>query len=421
MMPSLRWIYLGVASLAVSGLYSVALVLLRSPWLSNIFDKEVFRTALVIHVNLSVLVWLLSAIASLWFYNVDKKYNYFIYYANYIALVGLCLMSVSPLAGEGEPILNNYVPMVDNFCFVLGLVFFACAILFAAIVALFSNYRTNSTPLKIANISSASIILIATISFVLSYFALERVPYQMDMHFYYESFFWGGGHILQFVFVQGVMIVWLLLLENSYGKKLYYQKIYKVSLSLNMLLVIPSLSPYYAYPIDSVEFIEFFTSHMKYCGGIAPGFMLIVLISEYKTLSVGASKNCLIASLGLFFLGGMIGLLISGINVTIPAHYHGSIVGISIAFMGFVYMVLEIKKDFYQPYIYAIGQTLHIIGLAISGGYGVMRKTPGEELALNAKIAMGIMGFGGLLAVIGGLMFVYICGKRIINGSGVLQ
>jgi cytochrome c oxidase subunit 1 len=421
MIPSIRWIYLGIGSLAISGLYSIALVLLRSPWLSNIIDKDLFRIALVIHVNLSVLVWLLSAISSLWFYNVDKKYNYFICYANYLALVGLCLMSVSPLVGESEPILNNYVPMVDNFCFVLGLVFFACAIVFAAIVALFSNHGANSTSLKIANISSATITLVMMISFVLSYFALERIPYEMDMHFYYESFFWGGGHILQFIFVQGAMIVWLLLFENALGKKLYYQKIYKVILALNTLLVIPSLYPYYAYQIDSVEFIEFFTAHMKYCGGIAPSLMLIVLLSEYKTLPAGASKNCLIASLGLFFLGGMIGLLISGINVTIPAHYHGSIVGISIAFMGFVYMVLEVKKDSYQPYIYAIGQTLHIIGLAVSGGYGVMRKLPGGELALNAKIAMGIMGFGGMLAVIGGLMFVYICGKRIINGSGVLQ
>ena len=421
MTPSIRWVYLGIGSLAISGLYSIALVLLRSPWLSGIIDKDLFRTALVIHVNLSVLVWLLSTITSLWFYNVDKKYNYFIHYSNYIALAGLCLMSVSPLAGESEPILNNYVPMVDNFCFVLGLVLFACAIAFAAIVALFSNYRTNPTPLKIANISSALIILVTMVSFVLSYFALERVPYEMDMHFYYESFFWGGGHILQFVFVQGVMIVWLLLLENALGKKLYYQKIYKVILALNMLLVIPSLYPYYAYPIDSVEFIDFFTSHMKYCGGIAPSLMLIVLLSEYKTLPAGASKNCLIASLGLFFLGGVIGLLISGTNVTIPAHYHGSIVGISIAFMGFVYMVLGVKKDFYQPYIYAIGQTLHIIGLAVSGGYGVMRKAPGEELALKAKIAMGVMGFGGLLAVIGGLIFVYICGRRVAYCSGALK
>ena len=53
-------------------------------------------------------------------------------------------------------------------------------------------------------------------------------------------------------------------------------------------------------------------------------------------------------------------------------------------------------------------------GLTLAGGYGVMRKTPGvAEIALSAKIYMGIMGIGGVIAIIGGLMFVYICATRI--------
>jgi len=54
---------------------------------------------------------------------------------------------------------------------------------------------------------------------------------------------------------------------------------------------------------------------------------------------------------------------------------------------------------------------LHIIGLLWSGGYGVQRKVAGADQALHgfAQIAgMGLMGIGGLVAVVGGLMFLWV-------------
>jgi hypothetical protein len=48
----------------------------------------------------------------------------------------------------------------------------------------------------------------------------------------------------------------------------------------------------------------------------------------------------------------------------------------------------------------------------VVGGYGVQRKVAGAEQMLTTlpqKIGMGMMGLGGLIAVIGGLMFVLVC------------
>jgi hypothetical protein len=70
----------------------------------------------------------------------------------------------------------------------------------------------------------------------------------------------------------------------------------------------------------------------------------------------------------------------------------------------------------WQPYVYGGGQLIHVLGLAWSGGYGVQRKVAGAEQALvslEQKIGMGMMGLGGLIAVIGGLMFVVICLKAM--------
>jgi cytochrome c oxidase subunit 1 len=69
-----------------------------------------------------------------------------------------------------------------------------------------------------------------------------------------------------------------------------------------------------------------------------------------------------------------------------------------------------------QPWIYASGQLLHVIGLAWSGGYGVQRKTAGDAQGLDGieQIAgMGLMGLGGLVAVVGGILFLVIVFKAM--------
>jgi hypothetical protein len=54
---------------------------------------------------------------------------------------------------------------------------------------------------------------------------------------------------------------------------------------------------------------------------------------------------------------------------------------------------------------------MHIIGLVWSGGYGVQRKVAGAEQVLRTPqetMGMGLMGLGGLIAIVGGIMFVVI-------------
>ena len=132
----------------------------------------------------------------------------------------------------------------------------------------------------------------------------------------------------------------------------------------------------------------------------------------------------------LFGIGGGIGFLIQGSNVTIPAHYHGSIVGVTLAFMGMTYDLLprlgcarpNTRLATLQPYVYGGGQLLHVLGLVWSGGYGVQRKVAGAEQGLDGMekiVAMGVMGFGGLVAIIGGLMFLVIVLTAMTKGPRV--
>ena len=121
-------------------------------------------------------------------------------------------------------------------------------------------------------------------------------------------------------------------------------------------------------------------------------------------------------------------MFISGSNVKIPAHYHGCIVGVTLALMGLVYLLLPQlgyrapvgRLANWQPTLYGIGQLMHIVGLVWSGGYGVQRKVAGAEQVLRStsEIAgMGLMGLGGLIAIIGGLLFVVVVWKSLRGGG----
>ena len=460
---AISWLKNGIWALALAGFYSIVLVILRTPQLSQIIsDKSVFKSSLVIHVNLSVLAWLLSITCIIWSYGSRRLYFSNIF--SKLALAGIALMTISPLIGQSNPIMNNYVPILENVWFIIGLSLFGSSILYFSILVFINSFHDFSLKeekytaqiLPVVKLTSSLMYIMVWGCFALSYkevMALSNV-FPIEIDYYYELLFWSGGHLLQFIYTQIVMFVWLILAELWIGKRLIYYEVYSSLFIINFILSLFVFYGHLAYQMPEYEFTVFFTKHMQYCGGIAPTLLMAVLIIEiFKFTRI---KNNLtfaaiafMASILVFFAGGLIGVLISGINLSIPAHYHGSIVGISIAFLGFAYIFcfrdsvfatpdqtlskklftfsLSLKQPIYgsnslscyskwpniQLIIITFGQLLHIAGLALAGGYGILRKNPDGEIALAAKFYMGMLGGGGLIAIIGGLMFVYICAKRL--------
>jgi heme/copper-type cytochrome/quinol oxidase subunit 1 len=181
-----------------------------------------------------------------------------------------------------------------------------------------------------------------------------------------------------------------------------------------------------------VEHIKLFTWLMRYGGSLAALPLSLALLhglwhAGKATGSGQPLRAALIVSMILFGAGGAIGFLISGTNVTIPAHYHGNIVGVTLAFMGLTYLLLpqlgfrapEVKLARLQPWLYGGGQLLHVLGLVISGGYGVQRKVAGAAQALDSVgrvTGMGLMGVGGLISIAGGFLFIYVCYRSMWPG-----
>ena len=123
-------------------------------------------------------------------------------------------------------------------------------------------------------------------------------------------------------------------------------------------------------------------------------------------------------SIAIFTIGGLTAFTISGVNVKIPAHYHGAVGGVTIAFMGLGYkMPPLLKREIYykrlgtiQPYLYGMGLLLFMLGLFLAGSHGMQRKVYGSDQIpdnLGKIIGMGVMGVGGLVAIAGGATFVW--------------
>jgi len=191
---------------------------------------------------------------------------------------------------------------------------------------------------------------------------------------------------------------------------------------------------YLAYDIVSVEHYRLQTWLMRIGGGLAiVPFLLCVVHALWRAPAPAPAQRPLRAALAwsllLFAAGGLIGVAISGNNVKIPAHYHGSIVGVTLAFMGLAYHLMprlgyappEARLATLQPWLYGAGQLAHVLGLVWSGGYGVQRKVAGADQVLRGfeqVAAMGLMGLGGLAAVAGGLLFIVIVWRSAWTSSG---
>jgi len=432
------WLWIGLTALLGSGLFALLLVLARAPYTHALFPwTDFFRTALVVHVDLSVLVWFVAFGGVLWSLNSTARWLAVGRAALGLGAAGAALMAIAPFLGDGHPLMNNYIPVLRQPAFLLGLVLFALGTLLVVVRAMVAippvgPYIDGAAALRFGLNAAAVATLLALGAFGWSFMAL---PTSMEVTAYYELLFWGGGHVLQFTYTLLLLVAWVWLASASGLALAASPRVMLVlfGLGLGVVFCVPLI--YYAHPVGSAEHVILFTWLMRYGGSLATlPLALLMVLALVRGAPAGAgakaARAALLASILLFGAGGGIGFLIDGSDVTIPAHYHGSIVGVTLAFMGLTYHLLprlgygavDARWATRQPWLYGGGQFLHVLGLLISGGYGVARKVAGAEQGLDdlGRIAgMGLMGLGGLIAVAGGAVFLVVVLRALVGARTV--
>lgn len=426
------WLWLGLLALIGSGIFSILLVLARTPGINRMLPgTDFFRVALVVHVDLSVLVWFIAVSGLLWTINGNRRRLGWGWAALALTGLGTLMMSLAPFVAPGEAIMANYIPVLDNLLFIAGLVVFAAGVTVLVLHSLLGAAKVGPltdgvSAMRFGINASAVATAVALMAFAWS---VAVIPQSLGGKAYFEILFWGGGHALQFTWTILMLVAWLWLGNACGASTLLSPRLTVLLLALALVGVFVTPYAYLAYDIATVEHRNLHTWGMRLGGGIAIAPIALASWLGLRTATPSSDSErplraALISSILLFAAGGVIGAFISGNNVKIPAHYHGCIVGVTLAFMGLVYHLLPKlgygtvrgKWATAQPYLYGAGQLMHIIGLVWSGGYGVQRKVAGSDQVLRTSgetAGMGLMGLGGLVAIVGGLIFVVIVIKAL--------
>lgn len=437
------WAALGIVALALAGAFAFLLAMSRIPGIESLIPWPLgfFYKGLVIHVVFSFVVWFLAvfgalnAIACRAAADRARSETPAGNLAGVVALAGITaaalalpMLFVPALLDRGEATLNNYVPTIIDPLYYAGLVLLATAAAAppAALAgSLAAGRESLSRPLPMAMTMAAFVYGSALVCFAFAWSLQRHAPLTFAFN---EQLFWGGGHVLQVLNTLLVIVVWSWLAARAAGAAVVPRSAFLTASAVLIALAVAAPLFYIVFPSFSAAQTRAFTA-LQY--GLGPAALIVA-----AAIAIGLPRplpwrrpelQCLALSFLLFAVGGAFGLFVDGADTRTPAHYHGVIAAVTLAFMGLFYAVFlpalgkpqpKARSIRIQLHLFAWGQLAACIGLFLAGGHGAPRKVAGEAQGLYetaAKIGMGLNGLGGLIAVIGGILFVWLVGRALLR------
>jgi hypothetical protein len=432
-----HWLGLAIGVLMLAGSFSLVVVVGRMPPFDRLVtDPLFFKRGLVVHVNLALVAWFYSFIAAMLFLVPGRcAPSWIARHSPFISGAGVAMLLLAAGQARSEPVLSNYIPMIDHWLFGAGQILFAVGVLASFLGRrLFPTNDSRPAFFEIPPAARVGVratalgLLLAACTFAISWW---RIPPGLPTETFYELLVWGGGHVLQLTCSIAMVTVWMILLNSALGRPPVGERAASMLFSAMMLPWV--LSPFLAMQgISSSAYRIGFTDLMRW--SIFPVVTIILVLCTRALLrarregrvdaSILRDPRILgfLVSVALTLLGFALGAAIRGSNTMVPAHYHASIGGVTAAFMTLSYVVLaalglsietpRLKRvATWQPVVFGVGQMVFAAGFAIAGAYGMSRKAYGAEQAsrsLAESIGLGVMGIGGLIATIGGLLFLVV-------------
>lgn len=433
------WLLTAVGALLISGLFVILIVASRTPGVEQLFPlKNFFHLAIVVHVDFSVLVWFAAFGALFWSLVSTTAARRSAWLGLALVVAGSALLAASPFR-PGEAIMSNYIPVLDNTLFLAGLSVLGLGVLVSALRSLLNPLPGSAWPAEagVMRFGVHTGVIALVLAGGLFLWSLLSLPPWLEGAQYYEVLFWGGGHVLQFAWVQFMLVAWLWLAAAAGLRMLLGPRVVFGLLLAGVLPAFLAVWGYLYFEVGGPGHRTFFIWLMAAGGGLAAGPLGLALLLGWARSPRATDgrqrglRTALLFSIGLFGFGGALGFLIDESNTVIPAHYHGCIVAITLTFMA---LALHLLPRFgfapagerltrLMPWVYGSGQVLHVIGLGFSGGHGVQRKTAGAEQGLEGLAQVGgmaVMGLGGLIAIIGGILFLVAFARAVFSRPAVV-
>lgn len=432
------WLALALGSLVVAGLFAILVAFARTPAVELLGTRaDLFHLSLVSHVTFSFTVWFITFVSALWVYAAWRS-NYRLapglsWSGWAVATAGSALMAIPAFTASGTPYLNDYIPVIDHPLFWAGLAGALAGVGLQA-VAYLGAWWTGRAETGATEPLEARALAVAALAMVLGLATLAITWARLDtgapVKLQLRALAWGAGHLFQFVHTTGMIAVWAIAAAVALGAVLAPGR-GRGPLSAFVPFIV---SGAVAYLLWSPE--ELLTNRLvtwvtfSGLGGPTIPLALLALAAIVRARRRLPWSSPLFAGMAvcfaLFLIGGVMGVLGFRQDTRVPAHYHGMVGAVTLAYMGLTPALLELtgRRPWkpaltrLQPYLYGLGLLGIMIGMHWAGGRGAPRKTIGFGWAdAQALIAMNLMGLGSLLAIAGGLAFVVNMGLPLLRSS----
>ncbi|HEY5633675.1 MAG TPA: cbb3-type cytochrome c oxidase subunit I [Burkholderiaceae bacterium] len=392
-----------------------------------------------------------------------------------LMIIGTITFNVAIFTGNATVMMTSYVPLPAHPGFYLGLILFAVGALIACfiflgtlVVAKAEKTYEGSIPLvtfgamtaciiAVFTIASGAIILIPTFLWSAGY--ISHIDPAM-----YRLVWWGFGHSSQQINVSAHVAVWYAIAAIVFGAKPMSERVSRVAFVLYILfLQLASAHHLLADPAVGTEWKVFNTSYAMYLAVLAsmihgltvPGS--IEVAQRAKGLTKGLFEwirkapwgnpvfsGMFISLIGFGFLGGISGVMMGTeqLNMLIhntiyvPGHFHATVViGTTLAFMSLTYFLIPVvfTREMinpglakWQPYLFGLGMGVFTLAMMGAGTVGVPRRHwditfAGAALPYEypgvALLMLAVMGIAGLVAIVGGAIYIYITVGSLLWGK----
>ena len=469
-----------VVALLVGGLLAIGVVLTRWPavhWLA----ADTFYMVLTAHGIDMLIFWIIFfEVAVLYFASSTllrcRIATPKIAWAGFaLMLIGAVMNNLTVFQGGSSVMMTSYVPMMASSWFYLGLILFAvgalvaCFVFFGTlVVAKREKTYEGSVPLVTFGAITAAIIAVFTIVsgaiiLIPTYLMAIGLVNEVDP-LIYRTIWWAFGHSSQQINVAAHISIWYAVAAIAFGAKPMSERVSRGAFLLYILfLQLASAHHLLADPGISTEWKVVNTSYFMYFAVLAsmihalsiPGAMEVAqrakgynkgLFEWLRKAPWGnpAFSGVFISLVGFGFLGGISGVmmgteqlnLLIHNTIYVPGHFHATVViGTTLTFMALTYFLIPVlfRREMIspglakiQPYLFGFSMYFFCLVMMGAGTLGVSRRHwdmafSGAALAYEwpgaAYLMMGLVGIGGIAAIVGGGIYIYVTVGSILWGK----
>ncbi len=476
----------GVVALLVGGTLALLVTLTRWQAV-HLMQADQFYLVLTAHGLDMLMVWIIFfEIAILYFCSSTLLRSRLAtprmaWLAFALMLIGALTFNATIFMGEATVMMTSYVPLPGHPAFYLGLILFAVGALIGCfvflgtlVVAKAEKTYEGSIPLvtfgaltaciiAIFTIASGAIILIPTFLWSVGY--IKSIDPLM-----YRTIWWAFGHSSQQINVAAHITVWYAIAAIVFGAKPMSERVSRSAFLLYILfLQLASAHHLLSDPGLSTEWKVFNTSYAMYLAVLAsmihgltvPGAIEVAQREKGYTKGLfewilkapwgnPVFSGMFISLVGFGFLGGITGVMMGTeqLNMLIhntlyvPGHFHATVViGTTLAFMALTYFLIPtlFQRELilpglakWQPYLFGLGMAAFTLAMMGAGTLGVPRRhwditfagtALPYEFPGTASLMLAIMGVSGLVAIVGGGIYIFLTvgsllwGKRLEGGA----